>query len=168
MAQQLVPVPTLPPVEVFPDYQAANETPATQPREPFSVDPNEVDRALGAHAATQNALAEWVRSKGMTPLRPGGSAADFDLGWDDGATFNVAEVKSLTRGNETGQLRLGLGQVLHHAMLLGTNGRSIRPVLAIDGAPTDQRWIGLTAAHGVVLVWPGEFDGLETRAVVEG
>lgn len=137
---------------MFPDYQSANETPATQPRVPFSVDPNEVDRALGAHATTQNAMAAWVLAKGMTPLRPGGGSADFDLAWDDGATFNVAEVKSLTPGNETGQLRLGLGQVLHYATLLGTNGRSIRPVLAIERAPTDQRWIGLCAAHGVALV----------------
>lgn len=166
LAQQLVPGPTLPPTEVFPDYQPANETPATEPRAPFSVDPNVVDRALGAHAATQNAVAAWVRAKGGTPLRPGGSAADFDLAWDDGTTFNVAEVKSLTRGNEIGQLRLGLGQVLHYAMLLGANGRPVRPVLAIEHAPTDQRWIGLCAAHGVVLVWPGEFDRLETPTVV--
>jgi hypothetical protein len=165
VAQQLVPGPTLPPVEVFPDYQPANETPATQLREPFSIDPNEVDRALGAHATTQNALAAWVRSKGMTPLRPGGSAADFDLAWDDGVTFTVAEVKSLTRSNENGQLRLGLGQVLHYTMLLGSNGRPIRAALAVERAPTDQRWVGLCAAHGVTLVWPGEFDRLETADV---
>ncbi len=165
VAQQLVPGPGLPPTEVFPDYQLANEAPGTQAREPFSVDPNEVDRALGAHAATQNALAAWVRSKGMAPLRPGGSAADFDLAWDDGVTFTVAEIKSLTRSNENGQLRLGLGQVLHYAMLLGANGRPIRAVLAIERAPNDQRWISLCAAHGVALVWPGEFDRLETIAV---
>ncbi len=166
VAEQLIPGPILPPSEVFPGYQPANEAPATQPRVPFAVDPNEVDRALGAHAATQNALAAWVRSKGMTPLRPGGSAADFDLAWDDGVTFTVAEIKSLTRGNETGQLRLGLGQVLHYAMLLGANGRPVRAVLAIERAPTDQRWLGLCAAHGVALVWPGEFDRLETPTVV--
>jgi hypothetical protein len=166
VAQQLVPGPTLPPVEVYPDYQPANETPATQPRDPFSIDPNEVDRALGAHAITQNALADWVRSRGMTPLRPGGGAADFDLAWDDGATLTVAEVKSLTRRNETGQLRLGLGQVLHYQMLLSANGRNVRAVLATERAPTDRQWIGLCAAHGVVLVWPGEFDRLETRAAV--
>lgn len=166
LAEHVLPTPALPPAEVFPVYEPANETPTTQPREPFSVDPNEVDRALGAHAATQNAVAAWVRSKGMVPLRSGGSAADFDLGWDDGTTFTVVEVKSLTRGNETGQLRLGLGQVLHYAVLLEENGRSIRAVLAVERAPTDQRWVGLCAAHGVTLVWPGEFDRLETTANV--
>lgn len=160
LAEALVPTPALPPAEVFPDYQASNETPQTEAREPFAVDPNEVDRALGAHAATQNALAEWVRARGMTPLRPGGSAADFDLAWDDGGTLTVAEVKSLTRRNQTGQLRLGLGQVLHYAMLLGANGRPIRPVLAVEQAPTDPRWVDLCAAHGVTLVWPGAFDRL--------
>jgi hypothetical protein len=164
LAEQLIPSPSLPPIEVFPDYQAADETPATQPRELFYVDPNEVDRALGAHATTQNALAAWVRSKGMTPLRPGGSVANFDLAWDDGATFNVAEVKSLTRTNETGQLRLGLGQVLHYMMLLGANGRPVRAILVTERAPADQRWTSLCAAHGVVLVWPGEFDRLDTAA----
>jgi len=82
VAEQLVPGPTLVPAEIFPDYQPANETPATQPREPFAVDQNEVDRALGAHAATQNALAAWVRANGMAPLRPGGGPADFDVAWD--------------------------------------------------------------------------------------
>jgi hypothetical protein len=161
VAAQLVPGPTLPPAEVFPAYRPANEAPTTQLREPFSVDPNEVDRALGAHAYVQNALGTWVRSKGLIGLRPGGSAADFDIAWDDGVKLNVAELKSLTLGNESAQLRLGLGQVLHYAMLLGSNGRPVRSVLAIERAPTDERWVSLCAAHGVALVWPGEFDRLE-------
>jgi hypothetical protein len=165
LAGQLIPTAALPPAEVFPDYQPANEAPTTEPRQPFSVDPNQVDRALGAHAATQNALAAWVRSKGMSPLRPGGSAADFDLAWDDGVTLAVAEVKSLTPSNETGQLRLGMGQVLHYGMLLGTNGRATRAVLAVERAPTDPRWVALCAAHGVTLVWPGEFDRLDVAAM---
>lgn len=164
VAQMLVPGPTLPPPEVFPEYRPASESPDTQPREPFSVDPNEVDRALAAHAATQNALAAWAKSRGFTPLRPGGGPADFDLAWDDGTTLSVAEVKSLTVQNENGQLRLGLGQVLHYAMLLGWNGRPVRPILAIERAPSDLRWIALCAAHGVTLVWPGEFNRLSPDA----
>ena len=107
LAQGLIPGPTLSPQAVFPDYQSANETPATRVREPFSVDPNEVDRSLGAHAATQNALAAWVVASGRKPLRPAGGVADFDLAWEVGSTFWVAEVKSLTRGNETINCDLG-------------------------------------------------------------
>jgi len=77
-------------------------------------------------------------------------------------------VKSLTRGNETGQLRLGLGQVLHYAMLLGGNGRQVRAVLAVERTPTDPRWISLCAAHGVTLVWPGEFDRLDAPPPTDG
>lgn len=105
-----------------------------------------------------------MQAQGLKPLRSGGATADFDLAWDDGMTFNVAEVKSLTRGNESGQLRLGLGQVLHYTMLLGSSGRTVRPVPAIERAPTDPRWIALCAAHGVVLVWTGEFSRLEPPA----
>jgi len=50
-------------------------------------------------------------------------------------------------------------------MLLGAYGRPIHAVLAVERAPTDQRWVALCAAHGVTLVWPGEFDRLETAAV---
>lgn len=164
VAQQLTPGPTLPPFEVFPEYLTANETTTTKPREPFSVDPNEVDRALRAHAATQNALAAWVRAFRMKPLRPAGITADFDIAWDDGTIFSVAEIKSLTSGNETAQLRLGLGQVLHYAMLLGSNGRAVRPVLAIERAPTDLRWVALCGAHGVLLVWPDVFDLLDPQS----
>jgi hypothetical protein len=146
---------------VFPEYERANEAPATQARDPFSVDPNEVDRALAAHAITQNAIAAWVRDPGWTPLRPGRSTANFDLAWEDDTTFNVAEVKSLTAGNETGQLRLGLGQVLHYAMLLATGGRVVRPILVTERAPTDRRWVELCGSHGVVLVWPGDLDRLD-------
>lgn len=161
LAEVLIPGPALPAPEVFPEYRVAREAPTTQPREPFSVDPNEVDRALGAHAATQNALATWATTEGFQPLRPGGSQADFDLAWDDGTTLSVAEVKSLTARNESSQLRLGLGQVLHYAMLLGSNGRAVRPILAIERAPSDSRWVTLCAAHGVALVWPAEFDRLD-------
>jgi hypothetical protein len=161
LAVVMAPTPALPPAEVFPEYQSANENPATAARDPFEVDPNAVDRALGAHAGTQNALARWVDENGMKPLRSAGSKADFDLAWDDGAVFHVAEVKSLTAGNETGQLRLGLGQVLHYAMVLGENGRSVDPVLMVEREPRDLRWVRLCAAHGVTLVWPGDLDRLQ-------
>ena len=160
LAQQVAAAPMLSPNAVFPEYRSANEAPATQPKAPFSVDPNEVDRALGAHAATQNAVAAWVIAQGLTPVRSAGIAADFDVAWDDGKRLNVGEVKSLTAGNETGQLRLGLGQVLHYAMLLGAEGRNVRPVLVVERQPRDLRWVALCAEHGVLLVWPGDFDRL--------
>jgi hypothetical protein len=165
IAAQLTPTRVVGATAVFPGYRRADEAPATKARDPFIVDPNEVDRALGAHAATQNALADWVAAHGWTPLSPGGGRADFDLSWHDGAVLNVAEVKSVTTSNESRQLRLGLGQVLHYTMLLGTGG-PVRPVLAIERAPADERWLDLCREHGVVLVWPAAFDVLLPPSVV--
>jgi hypothetical protein len=144
----------------FADYRAANETPATAPRVPFSVDPNEVDRALAAHAATQNALADWLGGQGLMPLSPPGGWADFDLAWERGARLWVAEVKSLTDANEARQLRLGLGQVLHYQALLEAEGWEVVPVLVIPRAPNEGRWVALCRRHGVRLVWPGVFETL--------
>jgi hypothetical protein len=69
-------------------------------------------------------------------------------------------VKSTTRANETRQLRLGLGQVLHYGMALARPGREIRAILAAEREPADPRWVSLCASHSVSLVWPGVFDRL--------
>jgi hypothetical protein len=144
----------------FAGYRRANETPATSPREPFSVDPNEVDRALGAHGATQNALADWLEANDLTPLSPPGGGADFDLAWERDGRLYVAEVKSINDRNEARQLRLGLGQVLHYQALLEEDGRQVQAVLVAERAPHEKRWISLCRRHGVALVWPGSFDEL--------
>ena len=144
-------------------YRRANETPATAAREPFAIDPNEVDRALAAHSATQNALAEWLEANGIVPLRQGGGGADFDLAWEWQGWLYVAEVKSVSESNETKQLRLGLGQVLHYQAQLEDDGWQVRAVLVAERVPTDERWIALTNRHDVSLVWPGSFDWLLTE-----
>jgi len=141
-------------------YRRANETPRGRRRQPFAVDPDKVDRATGAHAQVQNALATWVTGRGLEPLSWAGGLAEFDLGWLDGRVLYVAEVKSLTGANETGQLRLGLGQVLHYQALLHATVADVRAVLAVEREPTDLRWRDLCAEHGVSLVWPGTFDSL--------
>jgi hypothetical protein len=139
-------------------YRRANELPATAQRDPFEVDPIVVDRALAAHAQTQNALADWVAARGLEPMSSFSRSLDFDLGWVESEVFYVAEIKSLPHVRESGQLRLGLGQVLHYQALLEEAGRTVRPILVVEREPAEGRWIGLCAAHGVTLVWPGEFD----------
>lgn len=59
----------------FGSYRAADEQPKRQQREPFDVDPNEVDRASGAHARIQDALAAWLEARGLEPLRSEGGEA---------------------------------------------------------------------------------------------
>lgn len=143
-----------------PSYRRADENPQTEQREPFEVDPDAIDRALGGHARTQNAVAEFIESKGFRPVSPGPGDPPIDVGWWDGETFHVAEVKSLSPSNETGQLRLGLGQVLDYADAVRRSGRDVQPFLVVEGEPTDARWTELCGAVGVTLAWPGQLDRL--------
>jgi hypothetical protein len=134
--------------------------PGPSARDPFTVDPNEIDRGNRGHVKTQNALAEFVRAMNIEPLKPSIAAPNYDLAWEhDGVRF-VAEVKSLTQVNQSKQLRLALGQVLDYADQLAAGGRSVRPVIAVEVEPSDWRWVDLCLRHGVTLVWPGRFEAI--------
>ena len=76
--------------------------------------------------------------------------------------LHVAEVKSLTEQNETVQLRLGLGQVLHYRHELESlcPGRTVRPLLVVARRPTGSAWPGLCERLGIVLSWPPDFPGV--------
>jgi hypothetical protein len=125
------------------------------------VDPDILDRGLGAHKRTQNAVADLIKAGGSDPLshRP---LIDppFDVSWRVGTTLNVGEVKSLTRTNEEKQLRLGLGQVLRYVYQLRGDASTIRPVLIAERKPSDPTWWELCQSLGVGLVWGPDFDGL--------
>src|SRR5581483_8097476 len=140
--------------------RAADETTTTAPRDPFTVDPDTVDRGLRSHAATQNALSESVRANDLVPLSPGPADPDFDLAWRDGQALVVAEIKSITAGNEIRQLRLGLGQLLDYLDVAKRATSDTRGVLAVEAEPADKRWIKLCEDHGVTLVWPSIFESL--------
>jgi hypothetical protein len=146
-------------------YRRADEASASMPRDPFTIDPDKIDRGLQGHARTQNALADWLLAQEIGPESPGGSP-NFDLAWLVGTTRFVAEVKSLTNANVTQQLRLGLGQVLDYSEILASTARVVVPVLVVEYEPPDDRWHRLCDRLGVVLVWPGSFDRLATRFVV--
>jgi hypothetical protein len=147
-------------------YIPADEAAAAAPRDPFSVDPDLVDRGLRGHAKTQNALAAFLAGQGMTPCRPSPGEPDFDLAWVHSGWWYVAEVKSMTGANETKQLRLALGQVLDYQDRLLTRHSRVRAILAVERRPTDSRWIQLCERHEVTLVWPETFQTvLQARLV---
>ncbi|QCW51454.1 hypothetical protein FE634_15450 [Nocardioides dongxiaopingii] len=137
-------------------YRGANEhVVTTRDRLPFSVDPNEQDRALQAHATAQNVLAEWVLGRRLHPLSPGLDGPDFDVAWYDLSRMVVAEVKSVRPQNEIRQLRMGMGQVLDYADQLNAV-----PLLFVDRRPSFERWQQLAARAGVVLAWPAMLESL--------
>lgn len=100
------------------------------------------------------------RPQGLEPLSPAADHPDFDAAWVDGDVAYVAEVKSLTAENEEKQLRLGLGQLLSCLYRLEWEAGEVRGVLAVEREPVAPYWVGLCAAHNVILTWPDEFPGL--------
>lgn len=138
------------------EYRVADEEAAVAERDPFSIDPSIVERGLHGHAATQNALAYFLKSKHLMPLSPGPNEPNYDLAWKLGDEIWIAEVKSTTNENEEKQLRLGLGQVLRYCQLLKQKGQ-VHGMLVIERPPTGPDWIELCEDHNIQLIWPEIF-----------
>ena len=141
-------------------YVPKGNRPAPKEAVPSSPDPDLVGRGFKAHDQVQDALAAHIRSVGLVPEEPP-DGIPCDLLWTSGKGHFVAEVKSTTSANESHQLRLGLGQVLHYRALLRQQAPSIRvdAVLAAEREP-DPIWVNLCQEVGVRLVWPPDFTGL--------
>ena len=143
-------------------YRIASEARTSVAREPFTVDPDLVDRGTQGHARTLNALAAYLQNLGIQPLEADVDDPPFDLGWShEGITF-VAEIKSLTRGNEERQLRLGLGQVLRYRHLLFRRTDVVVAALVVEFEPSDPEWKNLCNSLDVRLSFPPDFGGLMT------
>lgn len=138
-------------------YSNAGQLQSVARRDPFEVDPDVVDRGNQAHARTLDALADFLRSKNIQPLRPDATEPTFDLAWELNGLVYIAEVKSITAANEEKQLRLGLGQVLRYRQALEVSWTKVIPVLVPERRPAETGWTDLCNALGVKLVWPGAF-----------
>ncbi|MPY12099.1 BRCT domain-containing protein [Arthrobacter bussei] len=125
-------------------------------------DPDNMERALKAHAATQDALADLLILRGLTPLSPFDKKCNFDLAWQlDENIIGVAEVKSITEGNEALQVRHGLGQVLDYGHRMRDRGFHPKLYLVLEKKPQDARhWAALLSRHEITLTWAPSFPGL--------
>lgn len=142
-------------------YVKAKTDHKTAYSDPFTRDPDAIDRANNAHSKVQNDLEEFVRERGHKTSTPGSKDLNFDLAWDVRGTLYVAEVKSIRDGNEESQLRHGLGQVLHYKQrFLDLGEDPVVAVLAVEREPSDSVWGRVCEMAGVILVWPGTFDSL--------
>ncbi len=144
-------------------YRAEDEDVAAKMPDPFAVDPDVLDRGIGAHKRTQNAVARLLGAAGVTPLshRPQ-EDPPFDIAWRVDGTLYVGEVKSLTVANEEKQLRLGLGRVLRYAHQLGEDAPTVEAVLIAEREPADPTWTDLCNSLGVRLVWGPDLAQLPT------
>jgi hypothetical protein len=139
------------------EYRTADEDASVGERDPFSIDPAIVERGLHSHAATQNALADFLKNKHFSPSSPSPKEPNYDIAWKYNDEIWIAEIKSVTNANEEKQLRLGLGQVLRYCHLMKTKG-NVHGVLVLERAPSDFTWIDLCKAHNILLVWPEVFS----------
>jgi hypothetical protein len=112
--------------------------------DPFTNDPDALDRATLAHGMTQNEIAEWLTESGIEPLSPSENDPPFDIAWVYQDKLFVTEVKSITSDNEIHQIRLGIGQVLDYCQQI----RGI-PVLVVSEKPSLSRWKEVCAFAGV-------------------
>jgi hypothetical protein len=125
-------------------------------------DPDIMERGLKAHSSTQDKLAELIRLHGLTPLSPFDKTCNFDLAWErEDGSVGVAEVKSITEGNEAFQVRHGLGQVLDYGRRLTDRGFQPKLFLVLEAKPKDvAHWKPLCAEHRVTLTWAPFFPGV--------
>jgi hypothetical protein len=140
-------------------YRQVDEHPELRRAEEGQGDPDLSGRGLGAHNATQNALAEAVAAAGYEPRSPRPEEPQFDLAWESRDAVWVAEVKSLAPAAEERQLRLAIGQVLRYRQLLDAGERPVHAVIAVERQPSDQSWLALCAEQGIALTWPESFAG---------
>jgi hypothetical protein len=132
------------------NYIFANEdSREVEESEPFTSDPNLLDRALQIHSLTQNTVANWIIGEGLLPLSPNSQLCDFDIAWVSDFGKIVCEVKSLSETNEVHQFRFGLGQVLEYAEKLEAS-----PVLMFNRKPSQQELIKAANRAGVAVLWP--------------
>jgi hypothetical protein len=131
---------------------------------PSVPDPDVVGRGVNAHRRLNDALAEAVSDAGLVPLGGGVGWPNVDLCWESESGVHwVAEVKSMTRTNETHQLRLGLGEVIEFRSrmkaLLGP-GATVRAGLIVETEPLNlDRWAAACASVDVELAWPENLKG---------
>lgn len=65
--------------EVGTTYRAADENASASKRDPFSIDPALVERGCRGHAVTQNALAAFLRLRGIEPMSPSSPQINFGV-----------------------------------------------------------------------------------------
>lgn len=131
-------------------YQNAYEGPrGIAQSEPFSQDPDLLDKAHQRHSITQNAVANWLLENSVSPLSPANHEPPYDIAWVADGVKYVCEVKGIIDVNEISQIRLGIGQVFDYAQELNSV-----PVLVVSAEPKTTRMIDVAQKARIQLLWP--------------
>ena len=119
------------------------------------------ERALNAHSAILNKLADYLITIGEEPRSPKPSEPQFDLAWETDTELFVVEAKSLTIENEEDQLRAALGQIKRYSWHLRQEytNKAIREVILVENQPLQENWLKTLLDNAIELVWPEKLAG---------
>jgi hypothetical protein len=119
----------------------------------WEYDPYERDKSTVRHKILENWLIEQLLDNDLKP-QDSVNGPQFDVGWSLNESLVVCEVKS-TQNNETKQIRLGLGQVLHYKFETElTTKQDVKAALLVESEPEDSMLIELCRSVDVYLFWP--------------
>lgn len=130
--------------------------PKTKTPAPFTWDADDKDAQTQEHADVLNRLNDVLRAAGVEVICGTGRPA-CDLAFRTGRGLTIVEAKSLPRGSDEHQMRVGLGQVLQYRAELAEHMKTrIRPILAVPRAPDrPATWRAACEAAGAALVVVG-------------
>jgi hypothetical protein len=116
----------------------------------LNLDLSALDRTTAEHHKVVDRLANALVERGLDPLNATEPRAD--LLWQNGRALWVAEIKTLNAKNQSQQLPLGLGQVLHYAATLRRLGRrNVRAALVVSRPCTDSDFAAAPKSARVAL-----------------
>lgn len=129
---------------------------------------DEFDRATREHHDTLIALCDTLTQLGWTPLTPGTGMPAYDLAVDTGTYKYVIEVKSIQPTvNETEQVRLGVGQVLHYTGSIAAASqiplKQLVPIV-VTSQPARAELVNAYKQHGIAICHPGNIHRVIKKA----
>jgi hypothetical protein len=130
--------------------------------DPFERDPALIERALRSHAATQNALADFLTNRSIDPRSPSPLEPNVDPAWLGRSTHGRGSQKHPTLKRRTATA-VGPWPGPPLPTPVDHRGQSVRAVVVTSERPSDDTWLDLLRSHDVGLTWPGNFDYLFLR-----
>jgi hypothetical protein len=97
------------PSEIGVPYLDAVTSPSASQQDPYTVDPDVIDRGTAGHTDTQNGLAAALRAMGIAPLSPKSGEPEFDIAWQLGSALFVGEGEEHHGQERRAPATVGLG-----------------------------------------------------------
>lgn len=121
---------------------------------PGAASSRALELAWRQHNQLQQLLVDSVKASPSANLAH--VEANVDVAWSTAGFTGVtiAEVKSLTAGNERFQIRMAIGEVLHFAEVARGQYGDVRTVIFVPRRPNETIFMDVCERVGIDLCWP--------------